>query len=257
MLSSNIPATNQKIPAPVASSAAGSLVTKPIPTTVTGGSGLLSWDAGLQEVNMTLGGIAPFGADRNGLDFTFSSWLQWMQAGGAILPFDATFQGVITGYPKGAWVTPGPSFPGIVYVSLVESNTGSLTNTTDWQECRLLPYFVQPAPQHVRVQGATITGSYSDTKTLTVTAPIAGWAQAHAYLNTGGTPGQNISLSLSNSISGSSAADSVYYSQNQSLDVALSAGQSVTFTLAVTTGSGYTPNTSATYQLDVGFLATP
>ena len=67
------------------------------------------------------GGVAPDGRDFNGILNQITAWNQWQQAGGPIV-YDATFQGVISGYPKGALVTSATT-PGLLWMSTTENNT--------------------------------------------------------------------------------------------------------------------------------------
>jgi hypothetical protein len=101
MISTDIP---YKFAEPWATAAGGSYITNPIPTTSVGGNA--GQDLGFPPITMqppASGGIPPEGPDFNGLEFYNTSWLRWVQAGGAI-PYDATFQSNVGGYPSGARV---------------------------------------------------------------------------------------------------------------------------------------------------------
>jgi hypothetical protein len=104
MQENNLPA--YKFPVPFASDAEAGTVTYPLPTAAQGG-GRASLSTGFTQVNLTpvaAGGVPPWGADMNGVLLTATQWLQWNQAGGVFLPWDATFSAEIGGYPSGAIV---------------------------------------------------------------------------------------------------------------------------------------------------------
>jgi hypothetical protein len=68
------------------------------------------------------GGYGPAGQDFNGILNQLSAWAQWQNAGGAILPYDGTFQTTIGGYPNGAIVA-SVTNPGTYWLSTVNNNT--------------------------------------------------------------------------------------------------------------------------------------
>lgn len=69
------------------------------------------------------GGSWPFAQDFNGILKQITQWARWYSAGGAI-PYDATFQAAIGGYPKGAIVGSATIF-GNLWMSLVGNNTSN------------------------------------------------------------------------------------------------------------------------------------
>lgn len=99
MLIASIPVKYQEY---WAQNAGGSFVRMP-PFAASPTPGAASFDQGFPPTNMTLGGIPPFGQDENGILRIETQWTQWFQAGGPI-PYDATFQGQISGYPLGSKV---------------------------------------------------------------------------------------------------------------------------------------------------------
>lgn len=79
------------------------------------------------------GGSPPFGQDFNGLMNVVTAWLQWMQAGEAIPFYDATFSGLIGGYPQNAMLQKAGS-PGFFWINLVDGNTSNPdTGGANWQ----------------------------------------------------------------------------------------------------------------------------
>lgn len=125
MQASNIPAF--KFNYIWAIDAAGGDVTYPIPDTP-GAAGRASLQDGFPPVTFqptTAGGIPPFGQDFNGAYQMVTSWEQWWQAGSWILPYDATFSGVVGGFPIGAVVQ--TSEPGSYWVSAIDNNTADPT----------------------------------------------------------------------------------------------------------------------------------
>lgn len=122
MQSSGIPA---KFPIPFASGAGGGFV-RPIPQASQIGlhDGYASLTDGFPPdcfLPTAGGGVPPFGQDMNGLQLQITQWVQWMNAGGAV-PYDATFQTAIGGYPKGCVVASATTF-GLMWLSTVENNT--------------------------------------------------------------------------------------------------------------------------------------
>lgn len=107
---------------------------------VTGNAG---YDQGFPAINMTpkeAGGIPPFGQDFNGIFFTVTEIIRYIQAGG-IPTFDSSLAAAISGYPKGAIVlgadgvklwqnqldgnTTNPDAPGTNWIDV---STGRLLN---------------------------------------------------------------------------------------------------------------------------------
>jgi hypothetical protein len=72
------------------------------------------------------GGCPPFGQDFNGILNIISLWLQWASAGGP-MPYDATFQTAIGGYPRDALVQSN-ILHGRVWISTTDNN---VTNPDD------------------------------------------------------------------------------------------------------------------------------
>lgn len=85
--------------------ATGTLVTSPIPIT-TGSTAAASQSLGFPPATAVptgAGGTPPAIWDFNGILQYGTAWDRWLQAGGAV-PYDATFQTAIGGYPTGALV---------------------------------------------------------------------------------------------------------------------------------------------------------
>lgn len=122
MLASSIP---PKLPIPWAKNAGGSFI-RTIPTASQIGiqNGAASLNDGFVPDNFlptASGGVPPFGQDMNGILNWATEILQWTQAGGP-WPYDATFSGLIGGYPSGAIVS-SAVVPGKQWISLVDNNT--------------------------------------------------------------------------------------------------------------------------------------
>ena len=100
--------------------------TVPIPSQIGITAGAASFTDGFVPDNMTpevSGGIPPFGQDMNGALRAITQWLQWAQAGNP-LPYDATFQGNIGGYPQGAIIASATTL-GVRWLSIVDNNTSN------------------------------------------------------------------------------------------------------------------------------------
>lgn len=97
-----------KVPTTWAQSAPGgnSTCPIPIPSQISITPGRASWTDGFPPVTflpLGSGGVPPFGADFNGVFCQLSQWTRWLNAGGPI-PYDATFQSAIGGYPSSALI---------------------------------------------------------------------------------------------------------------------------------------------------------
>jgi hypothetical protein len=132
MQDSGIPA---KFPIPWANSAGGGFI-RPIPqaSQISIQNGAASLTDGFPPncfLPIASGGSWPFGQDANGILKQVTQWLQWAQAGGPI-PYDATFQSAIGGYPKGAVVASVAVF-GKSWESTVDNNvTNPDTGGAGW-----------------------------------------------------------------------------------------------------------------------------
>jgi len=129
MQASDIP---YKFAQPWGNAAGVGYLTDPIPTTASGGAA--SQSEGFPPITATptgAGGIPPDIADFNGAFSYFSLWDRWQQAGGSV-PYDATFQSDIGGYPAGARVR---SASGLYdWLCLVDDNvTNPETGGAGWQ----------------------------------------------------------------------------------------------------------------------------
>lgn len=66
------------------------------------------------------GGVAPDGRDFNGIINQMTAWCRWFSAGGPVV-YDAAFQGIVGGYPKGAIVQSATTF-GVMWLSTADNN---------------------------------------------------------------------------------------------------------------------------------------
>lgn len=69
------------------------------------------------------GGTPPFGEDFNGILKQITQWARWQCAGGTV-PYDATFQAAVGGYPKGVLVASAITF-GLFFFSQADGNTSN------------------------------------------------------------------------------------------------------------------------------------
>ncbi len=111
-----------RYPVPFAHSAGTGFVND-IPVEPSPTPGRASFEQGFPPANfdqIAAGGIPPYGADMNGLQKSITAWLQWAQAGGVPMGFDATFSTAIGGYPKGAFLQ--ASTVGKFWISSADDN---------------------------------------------------------------------------------------------------------------------------------------
>ena len=115
-----------KIPITWGASAPGGNITCPMPqpSQISITPGRASWTDGFPPLTFlpgSGGGIPPFGADFNGVLCQLSQWARWYTAAGLFVPYDATFQAAIGGYPGNAVVASASIF-GRYYISTVDNN---------------------------------------------------------------------------------------------------------------------------------------
>lgn len=125
MQTSGIPA---RVAVPFADS--GTKNTIPVPSQVAVTPGLASYTTGFPPLTMTpitAGGVPPYGADFNGILNAITNAIRWSSAGSGY-PFDSTFAGAVTGYPKGA-LLPASDFSGY-WLNTLEANSTSPENTS-------------------------------------------------------------------------------------------------------------------------------
>jgi hypothetical protein len=118
MLSSTPPVS---VPVPFANS--GTKNTIPVPSQIGTTPGAASYTDGFPPLTFTpvaAGGIPPFGADFNGILNMITQTVAWVQAGGEFA-FNATFAGLVAGYPKGAVLQRSDATGS--WTSTVDSNT--------------------------------------------------------------------------------------------------------------------------------------
>jgi hypothetical protein len=102
-----------------AAGASGSFITNPIPHTTTAPAA--SQDLGFPPETANITGTPPNINDFNGMMYYVTAWARWQQSGAAI-PYDATFQTNIGGYPSGAVVASATVF-GKRWISVTDNNT--------------------------------------------------------------------------------------------------------------------------------------
>jgi hypothetical protein len=98
--------------------------TPPVPSQIGINAGAASFTDGFTPSNMTAisaGGVPPFGQDMNGILKSVTQWLQWVQAGGGVVPYDATFQTQIGGYPQGTVVASATTL-GLFWQTIADNN---------------------------------------------------------------------------------------------------------------------------------------
>lgn len=104
-----------------------------IPATANPVTGNAGYDQGFPAINMTpkeAGGIPPFGQDFNGILFSVTEALRYIQAGGTPT-YSAALSAAIGGYPKGAIILGNDGVT--TYRSLTDSNTNNPNTTpTNW-----------------------------------------------------------------------------------------------------------------------------
>lgn len=113
-------------------SADPSTITLPVPNATPGPSApnRASFDTGFPAINfqpVTSGGQPPSGKDFNGMFFTLSQYALAMQAGQAILEYDATTQTAVGGYPINALLAKASGFGywlSIVSANMTDPDTG-------------------------------------------------------------------------------------------------------------------------------------
>lgn len=136
MQQSNLPA--QKFSIPWANGAGGGFI-RTIPTAsqigiTNGAASLTDGFPPLNFVPIGSGGVPPFGQDFNGIFQEITAWNRWQQAGG-VVPYDATFQGLIGGYPKGALIASGTT-ANLLWMSTTDNNvTDPDTGGSGWIPC--------------------------------------------------------------------------------------------------------------------------
>ena len=166
MLVANVPI---KIPAAWANSAGASYINYPVPTPSQQGitNGAASFTDGFPPNNFipyASGGAGPYGRDFNGILKQITAGLQWGQAGGFPMPYDATFQTAVGGYFNGSLVA-SVTTAGKYWLSTVDNNTtnpdaagagwqqfptppalSGLTSLTDTGTANALVVAMTPAP---------------------------------------------------------------------------------------------------------------
>lgn len=183
------------IPTPFSSSDLGN-ATVPIPTAAQP-NGFASWQQGwgvINATNPTAGGIPPIWQDFKGLFYILSAWSQWVQAGGAIPPYNSTFQTTIGGYPNGALVG-SVMLPGTYWRSTADNNASDPdTGGANW-----VPFPQVFTAANPNASFVNLAGSSAGAKTAAWTA-----LQGVAYTALGGAAysGSNLSLAFNGANNG-------------------------------------------------------
>lgn len=106
------------------------------------------------------GGVPPDGRDMNGLDNMLSAWAQWLALGGAFVPYDATFQAAVGGYPKWSIVN-SLATPGTYWQSTADNNTtnpdASGAGWQAWPTGTSIPWSAPPAIGNVTPSSGKFT----------------------------------------------------------------------------------------------------
>lgn len=152
MRASDIPV---KIQTPFALNAGSSFAATIPQSTLT--PGVASWTVGFPPTTFTpvaSGGLPPRGQDMNGVLLAMSAWLQWLNAGGGIEVYDATFSTAIGGYPAGAVLQ--STTGNYLWISTAENNTTDPDAPgTGWQQLtiKITPYAGNPNGNVAGVSG--------------------------------------------------------------------------------------------------------
>jgi hypothetical protein len=126
-----------KVPTTWGTSAPGGNITcpMPIPSQIGITPGRASWTDGFPPVTFLPAGIPPYGQDFNGVLCQLSQWTRWQNAGAAI-PYDATFQTAVGGYPRNAVI--GSLVNSFFWLSTADNNTSDPeTGGANWQDLYL------------------------------------------------------------------------------------------------------------------------
>jgi hypothetical protein len=179
MLASSIPT---KMPVIFGASAVSGTI-RTVPVTSTGQSGSASFTGGFPpetQLPEGAGGTPPFGQDFNGLFNTVTAWLQWIQAGGAVPPYDATFSTSLTvpGYPNGALIASAVT-TGQYWVSTVDNNTTNPdTGGAGWSGFSILGGVASTGQIMVRPTNETSSAN-PPTNPGTSSSNVIGWVRAN------------------------------------------------------------------------------
>ncbi len=178
---------------------AGPMNAIPIPASST--SGAASWTTGFTSVNMepiASGGIAPFGADFNGIFNALSNAQIWEQAG-YLYPYSSAFATAIGGYPAGASLQMASGLG--LWINQADSNSTNPDSSAgaNWIELRanagvtsiaLSGASVTPTENQLGAQLLVLTGSLSAACKLVL--PLRSGASWKILNNT--TGGQTVTV---------------------------------------------------------------
>ncbi|MGH7222480.1 MAG: hypothetical protein ACRELF_04595 [Gemmataceae bacterium] len=146
------------------SSAPGGNITCPIPipSQISTSPGRASWTDGFPPLTFLLqgaGGVPPSGQDFNGVLCQLSQWTRWYNAG-APIPYSATFQSAIGGYPSNA-IVPSAVYSGVIWQSGVDNNLSDPdTGGVNWN-LFALPSAVYSGGGSANAQSITIPGVFA------------------------------------------------------------------------------------------------
>lgn len=167
-------------------------ITLPIPVAPPVTPGQASFDLGFPPVTMldpALGGVPPFGQDFNGVFYTITSYLAWLQGGGEF-SYNAAFVAANTGYAIGA-VLKSASTAGRYWYNTTANNA----NDPDVTPAGWIAYsvFGSPVGEQASAPGAgTFTVALTDGAGFLEVTPSAAATLTNV---TGGLNGQLLTIS--------------------------------------------------------------
>lgn len=177
MLASSIPT---KMPVIFGASAVSGTI-RTVPVTTTGQAGSASFTGGFPpetQLPEGAGGTPPFGQDFNGLFNTVTAWLQWIQGGGAVPPYDGTFSAAVGGYFNGALIASAVT-TGQYWVSTADNNTSNPdTGGANWSGFSILGGVASTGQIMVRPTNETSSAN-PPTNPGTASSNVIGWVRAN------------------------------------------------------------------------------
>jgi len=133
-------------------SGAGPVNTIPVPAS--GTTGAASWTTGFTSVNMepiASGGVAPFGADFNGIFNALSNAQIWQQSG-YLFPYSSAFSSAVSGYPAGAALQMASGLG--LWINQADSNT---TNPDSAASANWIELCANAGGTSIALSGASVT----------------------------------------------------------------------------------------------------
>jgi len=234
------------IPESFGNTISGTLMTFPIPDTVSAGSGAASWAAAWQAINEMpegSGGIPPLIQDFNGLMRQISAWAQWKSFMHVDF-WDSDVNSLVSGpgYRAGAIVQSGTT-AGLLWRSNVDNNTTDPdTGGAGWSVlcATVAPIVVIGTEGHTLVAGQTLT------LTGTITCPGPGVILARGAHNTANSTGL-IGGVLSTSAGGQASSDQITATQYHEISNTVTAAGAYVITY-LTIGEGSLSGTATVTQ---------